>query len=169
MTKQMNRAIEELCAQKLRELRRSKGLTLHDCEKLSKGEIKAVVLGSYERGTRAVSLARLEQLAELYEVPFQYFFGEKQHEIRSEVDALVFDLRRIRKENSGVVRLAPVKRFLTTIARKRSDWNGEVMSLRQSDNALLELICELDSQSLHQELRLAGYLFASEVSGQRSL
>ena len=169
MTNQMNRAIEELCAQRLRELRRSKGLTLHDCEKLSKGEIKAVVLGSYERGTRAVSLARLEQLAELYEVPFQYFFGEKKHEIRSEVDALVFDLRRIRKENSAVARLAPVKRFLTTIARKRSDWNGEVMSLRQSDSALLELICEMDSQSLHQELRLAGYLFASEVSGQRSL
>jgi transcriptional regulator with XRE-family HTH domain len=169
MTNQMNRAIEELCAQRLRELRRSKGLTLHDCEKLSNGEIKAVVLGSYERGTRAVSLARLEQLAELYEVPFQYFFGEKKHEIRSEVDALVFDLRRIRKENLAVVRLAPVKRFLTTIARKRSDWNGEVMSLRQSDSALLELICEMDSQSLHQELRLAGYLFASEVSGQRSL
>ena len=59
----MGEEIEELCAQRLRDLRRSRGLTLDQCESMSGGVIKAVVLGSYERGTRAISLARLTQLA----------------------------------------------------------------------------------------------------------
>ncbi len=166
---QENQGVEVRCAERLRELRRGKGLTLHQAEKLSNGEFKAVVLGSYERGTRAISLARLERLAELYEVPFQYFFDGKSHEIRREDDGFIFDLRRIRKNGAESEKLAPVKRYLNAIARKRSDWNGEVISLRRLDTELLELICNLDAVELHQELRLAGYLFASEVSGQRSL
>jgi hypothetical protein len=53
----MSTEIEQRCAHKLRELRRSKGLTLQDCELISNGALKAVVLGSYERGHRAISLA----------------------------------------------------------------------------------------------------------------
>jgi transcriptional regulator with XRE-family HTH domain len=164
-----NRAIEALCAARLRALRRSKGFTLHECEELSHGEFKAVVLGSYERGTRAISLARLDRLAELFEVPLQYFFGEKVQQMSSGDDGLIFDLRRIRKLTLDSEKISPVKRYLTTIARKRSDWNGEVMSLRRSDSAVLELICELEAEELYRELRMAGFLFASEVSGQRSL
>ena len=165
----MNESIEALCAKKLRELRRSKGMTLHQFEKMSEGAIKAVVLGSYERGTRAISLARLAQLADLYDVPFQYFFGEKSPGRVETRGALVFDLRRIRKTVVAPEQLQLVKRYLNTIARKRSDWNGEVLSLRDGDSQSLELICEMDADELHQQLGLNGWLFASEVSGQRSL
>jgi len=165
----MTREIEGLCAQRLRELRRKKGLTLHQCEQLSNGEIKAVVLGSYERGTRAISLARLEQLAKFYEVPFQYFLAGKSEGNPEVKDRLIFDLRRIRRTEVAPEKIAPVKRYLSTVARKRSDWNGEVISLRKSDNEVLALICEIEQEELYQELRLAGFLFASEVSGQRSL
>jgi hypothetical protein len=65
--------------------------------------------------------------------------------------------------------MVPVERFLATIARKRSDWNGEVMSIRANDSETLSLLCDLDQPQLREELRLRGYLFASEVSGQRSL
>jgi transcriptional regulator with XRE-family HTH domain len=165
----MSREIEALCAERLRELRRRKGLTLHQCEKASGGQIKAVVLGSYERGTRAISLARLEQLAHFYEVPFQYFFNEKTQSQSEVNERLIFDLRRIRGTQVPPENIAPVKPYLATVARKRSDWNGEVLSLRKSDSEILGLICALEQDELYQELKLAGYLFASEASGQRSL
>jgi transcriptional regulator with XRE-family HTH domain len=42
---------------------------------MSNGKYKSVVVGSYERGTRAISVNRLIELAELYEVPITEFFG----------------------------------------------------------------------------------------------
>ena len=59
----------------LRKIRKSKGLTLHQVETMSNGKYKSVVVGSYERGTRAISVNRLIELAELYEVPITEFFG----------------------------------------------------------------------------------------------
>jgi transcriptional regulator with XRE-family HTH domain len=59
----------------LRKVRKSKGLTLHQVEVLSNGKYKSVVVGSYERGSRSISVSRLIELAELYEVPITEFFG----------------------------------------------------------------------------------------------
>ena len=54
---------------RLRAIRRQKGLSLHDVEARSNQEFKASVLGAYERGERAISVPRLLRLAELYRVP----------------------------------------------------------------------------------------------------
>src|SRR3954469_11335074 len=54
---------------RLRAIRRQKGLSLHDVEARSDQEFKASVLGAYERGERAISVPRLLRLAELYRVP----------------------------------------------------------------------------------------------------
>src|SRR3954449_8346768 len=54
---------------RLRAIRRQKGLSLHDVEARSDQEFKASVLGAYERGERAISVPRLLRLAEIYEVP----------------------------------------------------------------------------------------------------
>ena len=59
----------------LRVIRKSKGLTLHKVELLSNGVHKAVVVGSYERGSRSISVDRLIKLAILYDVPVSDFFG----------------------------------------------------------------------------------------------
>ena len=159
--------IEEICARQLRELRRKKGFTLEEFERLSEGEFKAVVLGSYERGARAISLVRLEKLAKIYEVPLEYFFKIKSTAELSE-NRLIFDLRRIRKLETLEENLEAVKRFLASVIRKRSDWNGEVISLRGGDAQLLALISDSEISELTQKLQLAGFLFASEVSGLRS-
>ena len=45
------------------------GLSLHGVEEKSEGRWKAVVVGSYERGDRAVTVAKLAELAEFYGVP----------------------------------------------------------------------------------------------------
>src|SRR5947207_9519555 len=55
--------------ERLRAIRRQKGLSLHDVEARSGQEFKASVLGAYERGERAISVSRLLRLAELYRVP----------------------------------------------------------------------------------------------------
>jgi transcriptional regulator with XRE-family HTH domain len=165
----MAKEIEEICAGKLREIRRKRGLTLHGFESLSNGSVKAVVLGSYERGTRAVSLERLEHIAAIYEVPIQYFFGIS-NEGKSESDkSFIFDLRRISKRSELSPQLTSVKRYLAQIASQRSDWNGEVISLRRADSDCLALICEMGIGELTTQLRGNGFLFASEVSGQHSL
>src|SRR3954470_13724907 len=54
---------------RLRAIRRQKGLSLHDVEARSNMEFKASVLGAYERGERAISVPRLLRLADIYEVP----------------------------------------------------------------------------------------------------
>src|SRR6476661_444841 len=50
----------------MRAFRAKQGLTLIDVEKMSNGRWKAVVVGSYERGDRAITAARLLELAEFY-------------------------------------------------------------------------------------------------------
>ena len=55
--------------QRLRAIRQQQGLSLQGVEEKSRGRWKAVVVGSYERGDRAVTVARLHELAEFYSVP----------------------------------------------------------------------------------------------------
>ena len=54
---------------KLRAVRNQQGLSLQGVEAKSQGAWKAVVVGSYERGDRAVTVQRLAELAEFYGVP----------------------------------------------------------------------------------------------------
>jgi transcriptional regulator with XRE-family HTH domain len=50
---------------RLRAIRVQQGLSLHGVEKKSGGRWKGVVIGSYERGSRAVTVQRLAELADL--------------------------------------------------------------------------------------------------------
>src|SRR5207344_3148755 len=54
---------------RLRAIRAQQGLSLHGVEEKSEGRWKAVVVGSYERGDRAVTVAKLAELADFYGVP----------------------------------------------------------------------------------------------------
>jgi transcriptional regulator with XRE-family HTH domain len=55
--------------ERLRAIRQQQGLTLQEVEAVSGGKWKAVVVGSYERGDRAVSVAKLAELGDFYNVP----------------------------------------------------------------------------------------------------
>src|SRR6202011_5211798 len=54
---------------RLRAIRTQQGLSLHGVEEKSRGRWKAVVVGSYERGDRAVTVQKLAELADFYGVP----------------------------------------------------------------------------------------------------
>lgn len=152
--------LEDRCARILKELRRKKGYTLTEFEEISNGEIKAVVLGSYERGTRAISLARLEQLAQIYEVPVEYFLVDQKS--NEGLDRrLIFDLRKLRTLENLDETLQPVKYFLASIAKKRSDWNGEILSIRESDGDSLTMMTQIDPPKLSMLLKAYKLLVAT--------
>lgn len=145
--------LEDRCARLLKDLRKKRGYTLTEFEEKSNGEIKAVVLGSYERGTRAISLARLEQLAELYDVPVEYFLIDQKATPEGLNSRLVFDLRTLRTLENLDESLQPVKYFLASIAKKRSDWNGEILSIRASDGEVLTMMTQIEAGKLTMLLK----------------
>lgn len=118
---------------KLRAVRRARGLRLQDVEELSEGRFKAVVIGSYERGDRAVSAHKLASLATFYEVPVvELLPDEERPRRRSSEDTLAIDLRRLR-EQSDDPELAPLLRLVRHVQWLRDDYNGQILSLRTDD------------------------------------
>src|SRR5258708_40280361 len=69
MTEDAQTPYAKALGQRLRAIRVQQGLSLHGVEEKSRGRWKAVVVGSYERGDRAVTGQRLSELAEFYGVP----------------------------------------------------------------------------------------------------
>src|SRR5688572_33262841 len=61
---------------RLRSIRQQQGLSLQGVEEKSDGRWKAVVVGSYERGDRAVTVNRLAEIAEFYRVPVSELLPE---------------------------------------------------------------------------------------------
>ncbi|HEV3226436.1 MAG TPA: helix-turn-helix transcriptional regulator, partial [Acidimicrobiales bacterium] len=71
--------------ERLRAIRRQKGLSLQDVEATSRQEFKASVLGAYERGERAISVPRLQRLARFYSVPVDQLLPREDGETTSDV------------------------------------------------------------------------------------
>jgi transcriptional regulator with XRE-family HTH domain len=141
-------------SQRIRRLRKSRSLTLHDIERLSQGRIKAVVMGSYERGTRAISLSRTIEIADLFGIPVTELISDGADQSRTETTAFVFDLRAIEKLSSlnDSTEIRHISRYLKALALRRRDWNGEVLSLRKSDFEQLSLLLDATEENLFQQL-----------------
>jgi transcriptional regulator with XRE-family HTH domain len=149
-------------ARNLRAVRKQRGWTLQEVELRSRGRWKAVVVGSYERTDRALSIEKAIELANFYNVPFADLLGvstakalSNENEYGLEVGHIVIDLRKIStNENSQVLTL-----FAAWITTNRQDWNGEVLSIRRSDLATLALMLNLSL--LEAERYLRNYLVKS--------
>ena len=61
-------AYSQQVGERLRVIRKQKRLSLQEVEAQSTQEFKASVLGAYERGERALSVPRLDRLAQFYVV-----------------------------------------------------------------------------------------------------
>lgn len=79
-----------ICA-KLRYVRQLKGWTLADVQAKSYGKHKAVVIGSYERGQRSLSVKKLIELSRFYGVPISDFFDIPNQNDKSQalIDLLI--------------------------------------------------------------------------------
>jgi len=151
----------ESVAARLRTIRKSRGWTLHDIEDRTGGSIKAVVMGSYERGTRAISLARALELANLFAIPISDLLSEPNLRNYENPHFRRFDQRRIGKllSESDDERLGKLNNFLVAIAARRGDWNGEILSLRSTDLDTLTLILEMSQSQLTDWLRQENIAF----------
>ena len=138
---------------RIRLIRESRHLTLTQAAKLSKGQITAIALGSYERGDRSVSARKLITIANLYEVPISELFEAPRNFMPDE--RISIDLRRILTTSNPVAQ--KITEVLRNIARMRGDWNGEVMSLRAQDINSFQVFTGLSTVEIQQVI--ADYQF----------
>ena len=59
-------------------------------------------MGSYERGSRAISLARTIEIANLFAIPLSELIEESKNPERGSNDQLIFDLRKLREISLAV-------------------------------------------------------------------
>lgn len=125
---------------RLRAIRQQQGLSLHAVEEKSDGRWKAVVVGSYERGDRAITVAKLAELAHFYGVPVGQLLPDAQARQRETqaVRKVVVDLEAMARVPAEVV--APLARFVASIQAKRGDYNGRVLTIRADDLTTLSLL-----------------------------
>lgn len=123
--------------QRLRAVRRMRGLSLDDVERESGGQWSASAVGAYERGFRNLSLPRLRDLAHFYETPMGVLIGEDEvGDAGRSQGRLVIDLLVLQQ----VPDAEAVQRYLRSIILERGDYNGRVLSVRRDD---LRAICSL--------------------------
>ena len=137
--------------ERLRLIRRQKGLSLQDVEANSAQEFKASVLGAYERGERAISVPRLHRLAAFYNVPADQLLPRDDNDPRA-IDltdapgsaitgAVTIDLVRLRELDVPGADL--LMRYLSMIQVQRQDFNGRMLTIRRDD--LRAIACILDT------------------------
>jgi transcriptional regulator with XRE-family HTH domain len=137
---------------RLRAIRTQQGLSLHGVEEKSQGRWKAVVVGSYERGDRAVTVQRLSELADFYGVPVSELLPEGHAVTGANEPAarLVIDLEQL--SSVPVDKAAPLARYAATIQSQRGDYNGRVLSIRQEDLRSLAVIYDASPGALTEQL-----------------
>jgi transcriptional regulator with XRE-family HTH domain len=142
---------------RLRAIRVQQGLSLHAVEQKSEGRWKAVVVGSYERGDRAVTVAKLAELAEFYGVPISEMLPDYRAGRRgAPSQKLVIDLQRLSQlppEKAG-----PLARYAAAIQSQRGDYNGKVLTIRAEDLRSLAVIYDLTPHDLADQLISWGVL-----------
>ena len=127
----------------LREIRLSRKWSLKDFEIASQGQIKDVVLGSYERGSRSISVSKLEIIAAIYEIPVSAFFAkEKATSFSVRHERVIIDLRKLSRtlETAHSDAAILLNQFTKSVINLRRDWNGEILSLRSIDITLLSMM-----------------------------
>lgn len=144
-------------ALRLRSIRQAQSLSLNDVETASRGAIKAVVLGSYERGSRSLSVKRAIQIAQFYGVPVSVLFGGSLRAEGVKAQRTIIDARRLRTlvEMGSQIDQAIIKillRYVSHIQSSRQDWNGEVISLRERDTEYIAICIGYSPASLAQWL-----------------
>ena len=139
-------SIEDIAAS-LRAIRKQKGMTLKDVEIASNGRWKAVVIGSYERCDRALSLKKAINLAAFYQMPLDQLLGLENRESAPMNRKITLDLRRVRASSTTGNNFQFLATFTNLLCAKRRDWNGEVLSLRDTDLTTLALLLTLDEST----------------------
>jgi transcriptional regulator with XRE-family HTH domain len=101
-------------------------------------------LGSYERGDRSLSTQKLFEISQIYGVPVVELFSSPNKGINS--GRVIIDVRKLTLNLDSSTE-APFK-IIQRIAAMRHDWNGEVISLRGTDIALLKIFANYSEEEI---------------------
>ena len=134
--------------ERLRAIRKQKRLSLHDVEAQSDQEFKASVLGAYERGERALSLPRLDRLAQFYRVPVDQLLPQRTAEGAIGDDdgttprpKLAIDIYKLSQLSGSPFEM--LTRFLRMIQVQRQDFNGRVLTIRADDRRAIAAMLDI--------------------------
>jgi transcriptional regulator with XRE-family HTH domain len=140
MTEETPTPYAKALGQRLRAIRMQQGMSLHGVEEKSQGRWKAVVVGSYERGDRAVTVQRLAGLPD----------AATAAAATEPPPKLILDLEKLQRIPAE--RAAPLARYTATIQSQRGDYNGRVLSIRQEDLRSLAVIYDETPSQLTEQL-----------------
>ncbi len=141
---------------RLRAIRVQQHLSLHGVERKSDGKWKAVVVGSYERGDRAVSVQRLAELAEFYGVPVSDLLPPEDSAMSgggggaTPLSRIVLNLDKVAGLTDGHADI--LKRFTLSIQRQRGDAAARTLPVRYEDLRTLALMYDTSIESLTERL-----------------
>jgi transcriptional regulator with XRE-family HTH domain len=140
---------------RLRAIRTQQHLSLHGVERKSGGKWKAVVVGSYERGDRAISVQRLAELADFYGVPVGELLPTEHIVFAGGAGApplsrIVLNIDRVAALPDGQAEI--LRRFLTAIQRQRGDLGGRTVAVRRDDLPILALMYDTTVEALTEKL-----------------
>lgn len=152
-------ALQRALGRRLRQARRARGLTLQDVEERSGGRWKAVVIGSYERGDRGVSAARLTELADFLDVEVADLLADLGRERPvGPLGSLRFDVEALAAAGAEDPWLEPIIRLVEHVRWQRGEPRAKVLALRQADLTALAVLLGLDAAGFEQELAARGVL-----------
>ena len=139
---------------RLREVRSAQALSLHEVERRSGGRWKAVVVGSYERGDRSVSVHRLAELAAFYGVSASDLLPRESIAptpgAPAPLQRVVINVARLFALEDPAA--AGVLRFVRTVQHSRGTPAAATITIRHSDLAMLAMLYEISVAELTERL-----------------
>ncbi|MFT6812548.1 MAG: transcriptional regulator with XRE-family HTH domain [Ilumatobacter sp.] len=156
-------AYSQQVGERLRVIRKQKRLSLQEVEARSAQEFKASVLGAYERGERALSVPRLDRLAQFYSVPIEQLLPRGITD--SEAAAVAAKLnQKLAIDVSKLVELAGppfemLARYLSFIQVQRQDFNGRVITVRGDDIRAIAAMLDVSVDQIGGRLAALDLLF----------
>jgi len=140
---------------RLRAVRAQQQLSLRGVERTSGGRWKAVVVGSYERGERAISVQRLAELAEFYGVSVSELLPVEEAPafgtpVGAPLARIVLNCERVAALTDPEAE--PLTRFVTAVQRQRGYSRGTSLSIRREDIQTLALIYDTSTASVTERL-----------------
>ena len=148
--------------ERLRSLRRQRGLSLLAVEEGSGREFKASVLGAYERGERVISVLRLQRLADFYRVPVDQVLPRPKAATSAAESGtgevaqfaprrpLTIDLARLHATEA--IEGQVVRRYVNAIQSQRANFQGSIIAIRSGDLKVIGRFLERDEAAMEMRL-----------------
>ncbi|RJQ31787.1 MAG: helix-turn-helix domain-containing protein [Actinobacteria bacterium] len=154
----MESQITSAVGKRLRKVRVQNKYSLKEVEKMTKGEVKASILGAYERGERVISVPRLFELSQFFNVPVEYLLADSAISPKeTDTSAAVDDKTGIKVDLIALNKLpdkdvGPIKTYVNNIKKMREDFNLEVITIRQSDIRAIAAMYQTEPENVNKRL-----------------